>query len=209
MASKEATLTTELVKSLARAGVTDPWKIPDPPRSEARVNKTTGQEYRTARGGPNPCDVIGVLPGGRAVHIEAKQMPLARTGQVPAFNYKRLAPHQHLHLHEVADNGGCAVVALFVWRTQARDQKWVKRLYWLPYRPLLEEWTLHGDSIPGSVMSAKTPVPVQTKGDRGAFDGWDLRAEIAAASGIEPPAPLQRRQLTLADVRLVQRQGEL
>lgn len=198
MASKEATLTTVLVKSLARAGVADPWKIPDPPRSEARVNKLTGQEYRTARGGPNPCDIIGVLPGGRALRIEAKQMPLSHTGRVPAFNYKRLAAHQHLHLHEVMDAAGCAVVALFVWRKQALGQKWVKRLYWLPYRPLLAEWTLHGDSIPGSVMSAKTPVPVRLKGQ--AFDGWDLSTEIAKAAGIEPPAQPQRRQLSLADV---------
>ncbi len=205
MASKEATLTTVLVKSLAQAGVADPWKIPDPPRSEARVNAITGQVYRTARGGPNPCDVIGVLPGGRSLRIEAKQMPLSHAGRVPAFNRRRLASHQHQHLHEVMDAGGCAVVALFVWRLQARGQKYVKRLYWLPYGPLLEEWTLHGDSIPGTVMTDKIPVPVRTKGDRGAFDGWNLSAEIARAAGIEPPARPQRRQLSLADVRSVKR----
>jgi hypothetical protein len=191
---KEAELTPILVRSLQAAGVGGLHKIADSPWDP------TGRTMKFQR--RKPCDLVAVLPGGRALRVEAKQMPILDSGQVPGFTVKRLADHQHEHLAEVAQIGGCAVVALFVWRARGEGNKGEKRLYWLEYGRLLDLWEKHSHAIPPAIMSRLQPVPLAQGGKSGRkFLGWDLTAEVCAASIARSNVVHHSRSLSLADVR--------
>lgn len=86
------------------AGRCDLWRVPSPPG--------TGADARAS-----VVDFFGVLEGGKAVAIEAKE------GAAASFEVARLAPQQAEVLRGVAERGGLAGVVI-----ELRGRRW-----WVPW----------------------------------------------------------------------------
>lgn len=168
-------MTPFLVASLARAGVIEPYKIPDP-QAVTGVNNRTGQSFRRIASGARPCDIIGVLNGGRAFRCEAKREIRTHAGNLPTLKASAFKSHQLDHLAAIVKAKGCAVVAVFLVGAVKRDTV----LYWIPYQRI--QATLEAG---GSVdLRPLVALPPQFGGKSGRkFIGWNLRPHIMRAAG--------------------------
>jgi hypothetical protein len=165
MAKREKQFTTQIIASLRAAGVRAPYKIPDPQFGGGRMR------YAEKR----PCDVIGTLPGGRALHMEVKQREMSDATGLPfAFAPSALAGHQREHLSAVSCNGGAAIVALVSWQVRSA---W--NLYLWEWSDFVQATYYLKQSISQDQLRATPSLPRLKPGKL----GWDLSEHVRRWTG--------------------------